>query len=132
LGVWNRNVRAITFYRRSGFKDVGTHEFKLGSDPQIDQVMERVIDPTVPPVAAVIDGAASYAPLPESESAKQRVLHAFLYGAHNELERAHGCSVLQVACVLRMTEAAVLEIAQALVQEGELRRTKDEQHYQRR
>ena len=132
LGVWNRNVRARTFYRRSGFKDVGTHEFKLGTDPQIDQVMERVVEPMAPPVTALVDGASAYVPLPESESIKQRVLHAFIYGAHNELERAHGCSVLQVACMLHITQATVLDTAKALVQENELRRTKDDEHYQRR
>jgi diamine N-acetyltransferase len=40
LGVWERNKRAIDFYRKWGFKEVGTHIFKLGDDPQNDFVME--------------------------------------------------------------------------------------------
>ena len=41
LGVWERNHRAIGFYTRCGFRDVGSHEFVLGSDVQQDRVMER-------------------------------------------------------------------------------------------
>jgi diamine N-acetyltransferase len=40
LGVWEKNKRAINFYRKWGFKGVGTHIFKLGNDPQNDFVME--------------------------------------------------------------------------------------------
>ena len=39
LGVWERNPRAIAFYRKSGFVDVGAHEFRLGTDVQTDRVM---------------------------------------------------------------------------------------------
>ena len=41
LGVWERNPRAIAFYRKFGFVDVGEHVFLLGSDPQRDIVMAR-------------------------------------------------------------------------------------------
>ncbi len=41
LGVWEKNIRAIDFYRRFGFKVVGQHEFMLGSDAQIDLVMRK-------------------------------------------------------------------------------------------
>ena len=41
LGVWERNARAIAFYRRRGFVDVGTHAFQLGADRQTDRVMTR-------------------------------------------------------------------------------------------
>lgn len=41
LGVWERNPRAIAFYRKHGFEDVGTHEFILGSDRQTDRVLAR-------------------------------------------------------------------------------------------
>lgn len=41
LGVWERNPRAIAFYRKSGFVDVGSHVFLLGSDPQTDRLMLR-------------------------------------------------------------------------------------------
>lgn len=40
LGVWERNPRAIAFYRKWGFWEVGTHSFMLGSDPQNDLIME--------------------------------------------------------------------------------------------
>jgi ribosomal protein S18 acetylase RimI-like enzyme len=41
LGVWERNARAIAFYRRWGFVDVGSQSFQLGSDLQTDRVMVR-------------------------------------------------------------------------------------------
>jgi diamine N-acetyltransferase len=40
LGVWEKNHRAIDFYAKWGFKEVGTHIFMLGNDPQRDFVME--------------------------------------------------------------------------------------------
>jgi len=39
LGVWEHNRRAIAFYAKCGFRDVGSHEFVLGTDHQIDRVM---------------------------------------------------------------------------------------------
>ena len=45
LGVWERNPRAIAFYRKWGFAEVGDHIFPVGSDPQRDIVMTRVVDP---------------------------------------------------------------------------------------
>lgn len=41
LGVWERNPRAIAFYRKSGFDIVGEHTFLLGTDPQRDLVLAR-------------------------------------------------------------------------------------------
>jgi GNAT superfamily N-acetyltransferase len=41
LGVWERNARAQSFYRRWGFRVVGEHVFVLGSDPQNDLLMAR-------------------------------------------------------------------------------------------
>ena len=41
LGVWERNHRAVAFYRKCGFRDVGSHEFVLGTDRQTDRVMAR-------------------------------------------------------------------------------------------
>jgi GNAT superfamily N-acetyltransferase len=40
LGVWERNPRAIAFYERWGFHDVGSHIFVVGSDPQTDRIMQ--------------------------------------------------------------------------------------------
>jgi len=39
LGVWERNPRAIAFYVKEGFADVGSTTFLLGTDPQVDRVM---------------------------------------------------------------------------------------------
>lgn len=41
LGVWERNPRAIAFYTKCGFVDVGDHVFVLGSDRQTDRIMWR-------------------------------------------------------------------------------------------
>ena len=43
LGVWERNPRAIAFYHKWGFEDVGSHDFLLGSDRQTDRVMVRPV-----------------------------------------------------------------------------------------
>lgn len=43
LGVWERNPRAISFYRKFGFVEVGDHVFALGNDPQRDIVMARPV-----------------------------------------------------------------------------------------
>lgn len=41
LAVWERNARAIAFYRRCGFEVVGGQPFLLGTDRQNDFVMVR-------------------------------------------------------------------------------------------
>lgn len=41
LGVWERNERAKSFYRRNGFSDVGSHVFTVGTDAQTDRIMVR-------------------------------------------------------------------------------------------
>ncbi len=41
LGVWEFNPRAQTFYRKYGFYEVGKHVFQLGSDAQIDLLMQK-------------------------------------------------------------------------------------------
>ena len=43
LGVWERNPRAQAFYRKSGFVDVGAHDFMVGRDIQTDRLMARPI-----------------------------------------------------------------------------------------
>jgi diamine N-acetyltransferase len=43
LGVWERNLRAIAFYVKCGYRDVGSQPFLVGSDLQTDRVMARVI-----------------------------------------------------------------------------------------
>ncbi|MEO8336102.1 MAG: GNAT family N-acetyltransferase [bacterium] len=41
LAVWSRNTRAIAFYQRWGFVEVGSQTFMLGRDRQADLVMAR-------------------------------------------------------------------------------------------
>ena len=43
LGVWERNPRAIAFYRKLGFVGIGEHIFQLGSDQQRDIIMLRPV-----------------------------------------------------------------------------------------
>jgi len=44
LGVWERNPRAIAFYRKCGFAEVGTHTFVFCTDRQRDLVLARALD----------------------------------------------------------------------------------------
>lgn len=43
LGVWEKNERAIHFYRKNGFVEFGTHVFKLGDDKQTDILMKCML-----------------------------------------------------------------------------------------
>ena len=40
LGVWEHNLRAVQFYKRQGFIQVGVHQFMLGQEEQTDLLME--------------------------------------------------------------------------------------------
>jgi diamine N-acetyltransferase len=40
LGVWEKNQRAIQFYKKNGFTEFDTHTFKLGNDEQVDIMMK--------------------------------------------------------------------------------------------
>jgi len=40
LGVWEKNERAISFYRKNGFAEFDKHIFKLGNDEQTDIMMK--------------------------------------------------------------------------------------------
>ena len=46
LGVWEHNPRAIAFYGKCGFQDVGSHGFVLGTDHQTDRIMLRAVGVT--------------------------------------------------------------------------------------
>lgn len=39
LGVWEKNPRAIQFYKKNGFVEFDKHIFKLGNDEQTDIMM---------------------------------------------------------------------------------------------
>lgn len=47
LGVWEHNHRAIRFYHKWGFEEVGSHVFQLGSDAQTDLVMQKSLSEAV-------------------------------------------------------------------------------------
>ncbi len=40
LGVWEKNLKAINFYKRNGLLEFDTHVFKLGNDEQTDILMK--------------------------------------------------------------------------------------------
>jgi len=41
LGVWEENLRAISFYQKNGFVAFDKHIFKLGDDEQTDIMMKK-------------------------------------------------------------------------------------------
>ena len=41
LGVWEKNLKAQAFYRKSGFEKVGSHDFVLGDDIQTDYILMK-------------------------------------------------------------------------------------------
>jgi ribosomal protein S18 acetylase RimI-like enzyme len=43
LGVWEKNVRAIEFYKKFGFEKFAEHDFILGDDVQKDWLMKKEI-----------------------------------------------------------------------------------------
>ena len=43
LGVWEKNTRAINFYKKNGFVAFDKHIFKLGNDEQTDILMKLKI-----------------------------------------------------------------------------------------
>jgi len=43
LGVWEKNSRAINFYRKNGFVEFDKHIFRLGNDDQTDIMMKRAM-----------------------------------------------------------------------------------------
>jgi ribosomal protein S18 acetylase RimI-like enzyme len=43
LGVWEKNDRAIAFYEKSGFRDVGEQDFWVGADRQTDRIMVSAV-----------------------------------------------------------------------------------------
>ena len=40
LGVWEENLRALSFYKKNGFTEFDKHIFKLGNDEQTDIMMK--------------------------------------------------------------------------------------------
>jgi ribosomal protein S18 acetylase RimI-like enzyme len=44
LGVWEENLRAISFYQKNGFVPFDKHIFKLGNDEQTDIMMKLLLN----------------------------------------------------------------------------------------
>ena len=45
LSVWERNSRAIAFYGKHGFRDVGAEDFWVGADCQTDRILVAPVSP---------------------------------------------------------------------------------------
>jgi diamine N-acetyltransferase len=41
LGVWERNDKAIAFYKKNGFFEFGKHSFVMGEEEQTDFIMRK-------------------------------------------------------------------------------------------
>jgi ribosomal protein S18 acetylase RimI-like enzyme len=46
LSTWEKNGRARRFYRKWGFRPIGTAPFIVGTDRQTDLIMSRPVGPT--------------------------------------------------------------------------------------
>ena len=44
LGVWEKNVKAIAFYKQMGFKEAGRHSFHIGDEQQTDLIMKKIVN----------------------------------------------------------------------------------------
>lgn len=44
LGVWEKNQKAIEFYKKCGFKKDGEHAFFMGNDKQNDYIMKKTME----------------------------------------------------------------------------------------
>lgn len=44
LGVWEKNDKALRFYQKSGFYQIGTHLFVIGDDKQTDYIMRKDLE----------------------------------------------------------------------------------------
>ena len=40
LGVWEKNTKAMEFYKKVGFESFGVHNFQLGDDVQKDYLLK--------------------------------------------------------------------------------------------
>ena len=41
LGVWEKNEKALCFYKKQGFYKIGEHSFFMGDDEQTDYIMRK-------------------------------------------------------------------------------------------
>jgi diamine N-acetyltransferase len=43
LGVWEKNLKAIEFYKKNGFVQTGVHSFHMGDEEQKDLIFNRAL-----------------------------------------------------------------------------------------
>ena len=43
LGVWEKNLKALSFYQKQGFEIAGKHPFRMGNEIQNDYILRKVI-----------------------------------------------------------------------------------------
>jgi diamine N-acetyltransferase len=43
LGVWEKNLKAIEFYKKNGFVQTGVHSFHMGDEEQKDLIFKRAL-----------------------------------------------------------------------------------------
>ncbi|RUS46131.1 GNAT family N-acetyltransferase [Cohnella sp. AR92] len=43
LGVWEKNENAISFYKKLGFIQTGSHSFFMGDEEQLDYIMTKTL-----------------------------------------------------------------------------------------
>lgn len=41
LGVWEKNLHAIHFYEKAGFRQIGSHDFLMGDEQQTDYILVK-------------------------------------------------------------------------------------------
>jgi ribosomal protein S18 acetylase RimI-like enzyme len=41
LGVWEKNIKALSFYQKHGFVQMGSHAFMMGTEEQTDLIMKK-------------------------------------------------------------------------------------------
>jgi len=49
VGVWEKNLDAIEFYKRHGFTKISEHDFYMGTERQRDHVMALNLEPCIDP-----------------------------------------------------------------------------------
>lgn len=47
LGVWEKNEKAIAFYKKMGFVQTGAHSFFMGDEEQVDFIMTKKLEKLV-------------------------------------------------------------------------------------
>ncbi|RPH68116.1 MAG: GNAT family N-acetyltransferase [Myxococcaceae bacterium] len=108
LAVWENNRRAQAFYRKHGFRRVGTQAFRLGADVQTDDVLLR--PPSFGVSLAIVAGGGA----------------TRLGGVCKPLLRVRGRTVLDRLLALRtLADEVLLVSADPRIPDAGLRRVED-------